>query len=47
MELAGCYLIDTELSVQVRTWITPPAPFSRAFKRVFGIAPARFRQQNL
>lgn len=50
MELAKHYLIDTELSVQEIAYLldyATPAPFSRAFKRVFGIAPAGYRQQNL
>jgi AraC-like DNA-binding protein len=50
MELAKHYLIDTELSVQEIAYLldyTTPAPFSRAFKRVFGVAPAGYRQRNL
>jgi len=47
MELARHYLLDTHLSVQEIAYLldyATPAPFSRAFKQYFGLAPEYFRQ---
>ena len=47
MELARHYLLDTELTVQEIAYLlgyTTPAPFSRAFKRVYGQSPDHFRR---
>lgn len=46
MELSRHYLLDTHLSVQEIAYLldyATPAPFSRAFKRTYGIAPEHFR----
>ncbi len=50
MELARHYLVDTELSVQEIAYLldyATPAPFSRAFKRTYGLAPEHFRARNI
>jgi AraC-like DNA-binding protein len=47
MELARHYLLDTHLSVQEIAYLldyASPAPFSRAFKSYFELAPEHFRQ---
>jgi len=47
MELARHYLLDTHLSVQEIAYLldyASPAPFSRAFKQHFGLAPEYYRQ---
>ena len=47
MELARHYLLDTHLSVQEIAYLleyATPAPFSRAFKQYFGLAPEYYRQ---
>ena len=47
MELARHYLLDTHLSVQEIAYLldySTPAPFSRAFKQYFGLAPEYYRQ---
>ena len=49
MELARHYLLDTHLSVQEIAYLldyATPAPFSRAFKQYFGLAPGHFRLQE-
>ena len=49
MELARHYLLDTHLSVQEIAYLldyATPAPFSRAFKQYYGLAPEYFRQAN-
>ena len=49
MELGRHYLIDTELTVQEIAYLldyATPAPFSRAFKRFYGVAPAYYRQTS-
>jgi len=49
MELASHYLVDTQLSIQEIAFLldyATPAPFSRAFKRVFGQAPEHYRQSR-
>ena len=49
MELARHYLLDTHLSVQEIAYLldyATPAPFSRAFKQYFGLAPEHFRLQE-
>jgi AraC-like DNA-binding protein len=46
MELARHYLLDTHLSVQEIAYLldySTPAPFSRAFKQYFGLAPEHYR----
>ena len=46
MELASHYLLDTQLSVQEIAYLldySSPAPFSRAVKRYFGLAPEHYR----
>ncbi len=48
MELARHYLQDTRLSVQEIAYLldySSPAPFSRAFKQYYGLAPDYFRQR--
>jgi AraC-like DNA-binding protein len=48
MELARHYLQDTRLSVQEIAYLldySSPAPFSRAFKQYYGLAPDHFRQR--
>lgn len=47
MELARQYLIDTHLSVQEIAYLldyATPAPFSRAFKDYYGLAPEYYRR---
>jgi AraC-like DNA-binding protein len=47
MELARHYLLDTHLSVQEIAYLldySTPAPFSRAFKQYYGLAPEYYRQ---
>jgi AraC-like DNA-binding protein len=47
MELARHYLLDTHLSVQEIAYLldyATPAPFSRAFKQYYGLAPEYYRQ---
>jgi AraC-like DNA-binding protein len=49
MELARHYLLDTHLSVQEIAYLldyATPAPFSRAFKQYFGLAPDYYRQAH-
>ena len=49
MALAQHYLDDTELSVQEIAYLldySQPAPFSRAFKAHFGVAPEQFRTRR-
>lgn len=48
MELAKHYLLDTELTVQEIAYLldyATPAPFSRAFKKYYGLAPEYFRHE--
>lgn len=54
MELARHYLLDTGLTIQEIAYLldyATPAPFSRAFKRVYSVAPEHYRaraeQQSL
>ena len=50
MELARHYLQDTRLSVQEIAYLldySSPAPFSRAFKQYYGLAPDHFRQRSI
>ena len=47
MDLARHYLMDTHLSVQEIAYLldyATPAPFSRAFKDYYGLAPEHYRQ---
>jgi AraC-like DNA-binding protein len=47
MELARHYLLDTHMSVQEIAYLldyATPAPFSRAFKQFFGLAPEYYRK---
>lgn len=50
MELARHYLLDTHLSVQEIAYLldyASPAPFSRAFKQYFALAPEHYRQAQV
>ena len=47
MQLARHYLTDTALTVQEIAFLldySQPAPFSRAFKNAFGVAPEFYRK---
>jgi AraC-like DNA-binding protein len=49
MDLAKHYLMDTALSIQEIAYLlayAAPAPFSRAFKKVHGVAPQHYREGN-
>lgn len=49
MDLAKHYLMDTGLSIQEIAYLlayAAPAPFSRAFKKVHGVAPLHYRESN-
>jgi len=49
MDLAKHYLLDTALSIQEIAYLlayAAPAPFSRAFKKVHGVAPQYFREDH-
>ena len=49
MELARHYLLDTHLAIQEIAYLldySTPAPFSRAFKQYFGLAPEPYRLAN-
>ncbi len=49
MELARHYLLESRLSIQEIAYLldySTPAPFSRAFKLYFGMAPEYFREEN-
>jgi len=49
MDLAKHYLMDTRLSIQEIAYLlayAAPAPFSRAFKKVHGVAPQHYRESN-